>query len=139
LSETTNAEDRARIEAQMLLINRAQTAEISQFNANMAGSQNMVEGLWDQVNAIMGAIGGGTDLTDEEIAMQGMLAGVLNQLQSPANTRAQAYANPPQMAYPSSSGGGTTTNSQTVNMPIYTNNSPAALQQSWQVLQASMP
>jgi TP901 family phage tail tape measure protein len=137
LSEAESQEDKDRIAQQMLLINQAQTAEISQFNAQ-AQAQSLTQSLWDQVNEIMGNIGGGTGLTDAEIAIQNLLAGVLSQLQTPITTRADAYAHPPQMQYPTS--GSTTSNRTTnVSMPIYTNNSPAALQQSWAIVQASMP
>lgn len=138
LSETQNAEDRARIEQQMLLINRAQTAEISQFQANAQGQQSAAQTLADQVNAIMEALSH-IDLTDDQIKIVDMLAGVWSGLQAPISTRAQQYANPPMMQYPSGSGGTTTSSTQTINMPIYTNNSPAALQQSWAIMQASMP
>lgn len=78
LSEAATEEDRKRIEQQMLLINKAQQAEIDAFNAQK--SDSATQSLWDQINDLMGEIGGGTGLTDAEIAMQSALAGMLDQL-----------------------------------------------------------
>lgn len=137
LSEATSQEDKQRIEAQMELINRAQTAEISQFNANVDAQQNATDQIAQSINAVMAALAG-INLTDDQIKIVDMLSGVWAGLQTPAQSRADAYAHPPQMQYPS--GGQTTnTNTQNINMPIYTNQSPAVVQQSWAIMQASMP
>ncbi len=137
LAEAETADDRARIEAQMLLINRAQTAEISQFNANQTATQSASQQIADSISAVMAALSG-VNLTDEQIKIVDMLSGVWAGLQAPMQSRADAYANPPQTQYPSG-GSNTTSSTQNINMPIYTNNTPAALQQSWAVMQASMP
>lgn len=137
LSEAETQDDRDRIAEQMLLINRAQTAEISQFNANQTAKQSAAQEIADSISAVMAALSG-IDLTDDQIKIVDMLSGVWSGLQAPVQSRADAYANPPQTQYPSG-GSNTTTSTKTINMPIYTNQTPAALQQSWAVLQASMP
>ncbi len=81
----------------------------------------------------------GINLTDDQIQIVGLLSSIWGTLQTPIQTRADAYANPPMMQYPTSGSSSTSTNTTNVNMPIYTNNTPAALQQSWAVMQASMP
>jgi TP901 family phage tail tape measure protein len=136
LAKAETDDDRARIEAQMLLINRAQTAEISQFEAQQAGTQSATEKMADDINAIMATIAG-INLTDDQIQIVGLLSSIWGTLQTPLPTRTDAYANPPMMQYPGG-GSSTSTNTQNINMPIYTNNTPAALQQSWAVMQASM-
>lgn len=138
LAETTDADDRARIQEQMNLINAAQTAELRQMDAQRSASESATDGIVQSIDAVMRALAG-IHLTDDQIKVVDMLAGVWSGLQMQGNARQQAYANPPQMQYPSSSGGSTSNRTTNVNMPIYTNNSPAALQQSWAIVQASMP
>jgi TP901 family phage tail tape measure protein len=136
LAKAETDDDRARIEAQMLLINRAQTAEISQFEAQQASRRSATEQMADDINAIMATIAG-INLTDDQIQIVGLLSSIWGTLQTPVQSRADAYANPPMMQYPGG-GSSTSTSTQNINMPIYTNNTPAALQQSWAVMQASM-
>lgn len=135
LSEATNADDRARIQQQMLLINKAQTAEIAQFDATKQASSPLMD-IVNQINDIMKSIAG-INLTDDQIHIVDQLATIWSALQTPTNARQQAYVNPPMTQYPSA-GSNTNTSTMNVNMPIYTNNSPAALQQSWAIVQASM-
>mgnify|MGYP001572086812 CR=1 FL=1 len=137
LSEATKQEDKDRIEAQMLLINRAQTAEISQFEATKSTTSPMAD-IANQINDIMKSIAG-INLTDDQIHIVDQLSAIWGALQMPVPGRNEAYANPPMMQYPTSGGNSTNTNTTNVSMPIYTNNTPAALQQSWAVMQASMP
>lgn len=158
LNEAATEEDRKRIEQQMLLINAAQTAEIAQYNATMAGKQSITEEIMSQINALMAGFTE-FDLTDEQIKMVDQLATMLDQLR-PTGGRNDAYANPTewmadvpnymapvvsppptpvQLAPPPPGKTRGDTSTTNVNMPIYTNNSPAALQQSWAVMQASMP
>jgi TP901 family phage tail tape measure protein len=134
--------DIERIQQQMALINAAQAAELSGYEAGQRGQTAPQQDIAAEIEKLFQ----GDALRDKlpgalENEIMAQLMGLLGQLQTPANTRADAYANPPMMPQQAGGGGVTsnTSNTQTFNMPIYTNNSPAALQQSWQVMQASMP
>lgn len=124
-----------RIAAQITLITQAQSAERSQFEAQKTNTSPALD-IADQINAVMKAISG-MNLTDDQIKIVDMLSGVWAGLQQPITSQ-QGLA-PPQTRYHPTSGGSTSTNTTNVNMPIYTNNTAAALQQSWAVMQASMP
>lgn len=125
LSKAETQEDKDRISAQMLLINRAQTAELAAFDTTKATVSPMQE-IANQINDVMKSISG-LELTDEQIHVVDMLAGVFGRAVSPPAVTRTPY-NP----------GATTTNTTNINMPIHTNNTPAALQQSWAIMQASM-
>jgi TP901 family phage tail tape measure protein len=140
LDEAETASDRERITNQMALINAAQSAEIKQFDANTSAANSATDSIVNSINDVMKALSG-IDLTDEQIHIVDMLSGVWSGLQAPAQTRADAYAHPPMMAsqYPSSPPVPPQTSQRTFNMPIYTNQTPAALQQSLAIAEASMP
>lgn len=127
LADAETAEDRARIQQQMLLINAAQSAEIAQFNANQQSAQGPLAGIAGQINDIMKALSG-QNLTDDQIHMVDMLAGLFQQLSAP---QSNPYANPT-TTMPN------VTNSQTINMPVYTNQSPAVVRDSMAVMGASL-
>lgn len=138
IAAATTQMDKDRLTAQLNLISRAQEAELEQFyHNNQPGQPSLMTNLADQVNAVMQALSG-INLTDDQIKIVDMLAGIWSGLQQPINTQAR-YANPPMMApQMAARSNSTTTNSTNISMPIYTNNSPAALQQSWAIVQASM-
>src|SRR5207244_3526288 len=92
LSDAATQEDRDRISAQMLLINKAQTAELAQFGATTQ-AQSAASSIADQINEVMKTIAG-IHLTDDQIKIVDMLSGVWAQLVTPAQTRSDAYAHP---------------------------------------------
>jgi len=127
LNEATSQEDKNRIQQQMLLINRAQQAEISQFDATKSAVSPLMD-IVNQINDIMKTIAG-INLTDEQIHIVDQLASICSQLQTPVTTQRTPY-NP----------GPATTNTHTtnLNMPIYTNNSPSAMQSSMAIAAAAL-
>lgn len=129
LSEAQNADDQARIKQQMLLINQAQTAEISQFNAT-AQAQSPLLSIADQINAVMMDISK-INLTDNQIQMVNALASIWSTLVAPVQTRSDAYAHPPPAP--------TVTSTTNLNMPIYSNNSPSAMQDSMAIAMSALP
>ena len=137
LAETTSAEERARIEAQMLLINKAQTAEMRGFEAANAARTAPSTDIANQIRTLFS----GNDLSGKlpgalENTIVNQLMSLLSQLQTP---QANAYANPPMYYPPSGAGGPSYTSNRTVNMPVYTNQTPAAIQQSAAITWAAMP
>jgi len=126
LSEATSQDDKDRITKQMQLINQAQQAEISGFDAT-AQATSPLQNIASQINDIMKSIAG-INLTDSQIHIVDQLATILGGLQTPVNTRADAYAHPTT----------TTTSSTTLNMPIYTNQSPTVLQSSMAIAGAAL-
>jgi TP901 family phage tail tape measure protein len=121
-------QDKDRISAQMLLINKAQTAEISQFDATKQ-TQTAAQGIVDAINKVMMTISG-INLTDSQIQVVGLLSNIWGQLQTPVTTQRTPY-NP--------NAAGPTTNTTNFNMPIYSNNSPSAFQDSMAIAAAAMP
>ena len=137
IDESTDDREKERLKAQLILISRAQDAEMEQFRANQAGKQSATEQMADSINAVMAALAG-INLTDDQIQIVGLLSSIWGQLQTPIQT-ASPPASAPQMAAQTN-----TTNyygpvGPQMNMPVYTNNTPGAIQQSWAVMQASMP
>jgi phage-related protein len=80
LDAAASESEAADVQERMDLIQHAQQAELSAFNAELASGQSAAQSLWDQINELMGSIGGGSGLTDAEIAMQNTLSGLLAQL-----------------------------------------------------------
>jgi hypothetical protein len=77
LSEATTQQDKDRIAAQMLLINRAQTAEIAAFQAIQAGASGPIQSLVDQIAALLAA---GVPVNDT--GPGALLSALLNQLEA---------------------------------------------------------
>ena len=123
LSEAASQQDKDRISQQMLLINQAQTAEISAFNANAAAKSSPMDDLVTQMQSLFKSLPGAL-----ESDVMNQLFGLLNQLQSPVTN---PYANPVSS---------TTSNYRTtnLNMPIYTNQSPGAIQDSMAIAGAAL-
>lgn len=140
LAEAETQEDADRINAQMILINKAQTEEIRQWEAMQAGMTTPQQDITSQIQELLHSndvAGKLPALTENAIMSQ--LYSLLGQLQTPNDARQQSYVNPPMQASQYAwQAPQTSSSSSTYNMPIYTNNSPAALQQSLAVLQASM-
>jgi TP901 family phage tail tape measure protein len=138
LDEAATQDDRDRINAQMLLINKAQTAEISQFDATNSPQDSPMQNIADQVNAIMKTLAG-INLTDDQIKIVDLLSGIFATASTPVQQTASPPASPAQQGWQAGGGASPTNNTKNFNMPIYTNQSPAALQQSLAIAQASMP
>lgn len=163
INTETDRTKRAQLQAEYDLINAAQQAEMKQFEAQQAATKNTTESLVDSVNALMAAISK-VHLNDDQIKIVGLLSGLWGSLQ---NIPHRAGGGPvdafqpywvgekgPELFWPTMAGrispaassqqmaGRATSNSysqnKTINMPIYTNQSPAVLQQSWAIMQASM-
>jgi len=139
LAEAETQSDKDRIRAQMELINAAQIAEINAFNAAANAGQSTIQ----QIAAAFQKLLQGNEtinlpgLLDNPLIAQ--LSSLINQLQQPP---ANPWANPPASAQQIYGSGGNTTSyssQRTYNMPIYTNNTPSALQQSMAIAQAVMP
>lgn len=137
LAEAETSADKERIKQQMLLINAAQTAEISAFDAEQQAKKSPAQSIADAFQQIM---------SNQAIKLPGILenpliaqlSSLIAQLQQPA---ANPWANPPMTAQQLYGGGGTTTSynsTQNWNMPIYTNQSPSVLTDSMAIAQASM-
>ena len=163
LNAAATESDRERIQQQIKLIESAQAAEASQFQAQQATQTNPMLDIANQINEVMKTIAG-INLTDDQIKVVSLLSGVWASLVTPIH---RAFGGPvaadqpylvgeqgPELFFPGVSGtimpaassmqlmsGGSTTNNNqqsTVNMPIYTNQSPQVLQQSWAVMQAGL-
>jgi|GEM_PF-5133436 len=123
IQNTTDRKDKDRLLAQYQLINAANNADIKQFQANAAGGG----GTGSLVDQLRGLLNNGDmpGILDNPIMAQ--LAGLISRLSSPPSTGGQT-------------GGNTTyiNNTTTNSMPVYSNNSVGALQQSWAVMQAGM-
>ncbi|MBC8160465.1 MAG: hypothetical protein H7Z42_04525, partial [Roseiflexaceae bacterium] len=141
LAEATSQDDRDRITQQMNLINKAQTAEIAAFNAQRAGQVAPQEDIAAQIAALFS----GDDLRSKlpaitENAIVAELYSLLGQLQQATSAPGPIYSSPAMTPAQQSWQASTTNNYGPQNtMAVYTNNSPAAIQQSWAVMQASMP
>jgi len=127
LAETQDSEERKRIQTKMNLINAAQTAEISSFNANLGATLSGTESLRDALQAMIMAKG--VDEKGNPIGLPGVgesstMAAFDSWLRQLTNYAPNPYRNPMMS-------GATTYNQQRqYSMPIYTNNSPEAMQQS---------
>lgn len=134
IADATTQLDKERLENQLVLISRAQDAELSQFYAQQTGQVSPLQAIADQINQLITQSGLG--LIDNPI--MGMLDQLAAQLSQPIT--AQTYVTPPMAAnqYGAPQTSSSYSNQQTYNMPVYTNNTPDAIQQSWAVLQASM-
>jgi len=126
-------QQRAMLQAQYDLINEAQNAEMKGFDASAAGRGSPVQDIADQLSALFS----GSDVASKlpgilESAVVQQVYGLLDQLRS-------ASASPPATGYNGVNGISNFTESRTYNMPIYTNNTPDALQQSLALQQAVMP
>lgn len=144
LSEETDRQERQRIKDQMTLINRAQIAEINAFNAEMAATKSPMEQIQEEMQKLLATR---VELSNKDVfALPGLLENsFMNQLNSAFlglfQDRPNPWANPPataqQMAYGNNSTSYSST--RTYSMPIYTNQSPAALQQSMAIVEAMYP
>lgn len=159
----TDRAKRAALQVEYDLINAAQQAEMKQFEAQQAATKNTTESLTQQINDLIGAFAG-LKLTDNQILAIDALSGILASL---GNIPHRAGGGPvdafqpywvgekgPELFWPTMAGrispaatsqqmagratSNSYSNSKTINMPIYTNQSPAVLQQSWAIMQASM-
>jgi hypothetical protein len=79
LSEAATEEDKERIEAQMRLINAAQQAEISEFEANQVGALSPMQSLQEQMDALFRDIAG-INLTEAQITAVGQLTSLWDTL-----------------------------------------------------------
>ena len=141
LQGSLTEQQRSDLEAQLALIQAAQQAELQQFNASNQGG-GTIQHLIDTINQMM--MDSGLGILDAPALAH--LSGLIDQLRAlqqsagtGLGTGTGSYAPPMGGAqYPPPPGGAVqNTNSTSYNMPIYTNNSPQALQQSFAVLRAS--
>jgi hypothetical protein len=128
IAEATTDAEKDRLNQQLILISRAQDAELDQFYAKQKGAVSPMQQIANEFNDILKSISELKNLTPDQLKVVDMLAGVYGNLASPPKTS-------PNPAYTGQTSYSSTTN---VNMPVYSNNTPAALQQSWAVLQAGM-
>jgi TP901 family phage tail tape measure protein len=126
INATTDAKERERLMARYDLINAAQQAEMKQFDVKQQADGTQTDDIAAKLQALLNSAKMPGALNDPIVAQ---IVHLLDQLTSPPASSAQ-YASSGQTSYNQQS---------TVNMPIYTNNTPAAIQQSWAVMQASMP
>lgn len=81
LAEAETQADKDRIAQQMLLINAAQTAELSAFRANQQGQSSPQQDIANQINAIIAALADPKlKLTDEQLHYVDMLSAMLDRL-----------------------------------------------------------
>jgi len=127
LADAETSAEKERIQAKMNLINAAQTAEISSFNANLGATLNGTESLMSALQGLMAAQG--VDEKGKPIGLPGALenstiAAFDSWIRQLTNYAPNPYRNPMMS-------GSTTYNQQRqYTMPIYTNNTPEAMQQS---------
>jgi SLT domain-containing protein len=129
----TTADDRKRIQTS---IERVSTAQRNELAAFLAGIDN----IGDLLSTITGRATGGPvsagrpylvgEKGRPELFVPGQSGSVI-----PEDKIVRALASMAQMAAMGNQGGGQTTYNQqrTVNMPIYTNNTPSAMQQSAEI------
>ena len=116
-----------RLNQQLILISRAQDAELDQFYKRQEGATSPLQDVANQINEIIMALSG-MDLTEDQIKVVDLLAGIYNKAAYPTQT-------PTNPAYTGATSYSSTTN---LNMPIYTNNSPGALQSSMAIAGAAL-
>lgn len=134
IQEADDAKERERLVAKYQLINAAQQAEMQAFKANMAAQDSPLQGLIKQLGELFQ---GGLPVNDTGAGAQ--LNKLFDLLQSLLqNTNANGIYTPPMMPgqYQAGGTGNTYSSQNTYNMPIYTNQSLAALQQSFALMQA---
>lgn len=130
--------EKARLTERYQLLNAANLADIAQFNANLqagTGTQDLIAQIQKLMMDTKIGVGDSPVLAQLSMLLDHLLAGVTQV------TQQSGYALP-MMASQYSTGSNSsyqTNNQATYNMPIYTNNSPAALQQSFALLQAMAP
>jgi len=129
IAEATTDEEKDRLNKQLILVSRAQDAELDQFYAKQKGKVSPAQNIANEINDVMKALSDpALKLTNDQLRIVDLLTGVYSQ-----------FANPPSTSLHPAYTGQTSYNSTTnVNMPVYTNNTPGALQQSYAVLQAGM-
>jgi len=128
IADATTDEEKDRLNKQLILVSRAQDAELDQFYAKQKGQTSPMQNIADEINKVIAALSAVKGLTDDQLHFIDTLGGIY-----------QAFANPPSTSAHPAYTGQTSYNSTTnVNMPVYTNNTPGALQQSYAVLQAGM-
>jgi len=159
--------DKARLDAQLILISRAQDAENMQFQTSAAGasaSTALITQITQTIAAMNASITSTNPLTQGMSDMINVLYGWIDKLrlvghlaEGGAARAGQPYwvgEQGPELFWPTANGtvmpaatsaqlvrGASTVNnnqSTSYSMPIYTNNSPAALQQSFAVMRAGM-
>jgi len=127
IADATEQDDQDRLNKQLILISRAQDAELDQFYKKQEGASSPLQDVANQINDIIMALSG-MNLTDDQIKIVDLLAGIYNKAAYPSQT-------PTNPAYTGQTSYSSTTN---LNMPIYTNNSPGALQSSMAIAGAAL-
>jgi len=127
IAEATTDEDKDRLNQQLILISRAQDAELDQFYKKQQGATSPAQDIANQINDIMKALSG-LDLTDDQIRIVDLLSGMYNQIANPATVS----------THPAYTGQTSYNQSTTLNMPIYTNQSPGVLSDSMAIAGAAL-
>lgn len=127
LAEATEEADQDRLNKQLILISRAQDAELDQFYKKQEGAVSPTQEIANQIRDVLMALTE-IDLTDDQIKIVDLLQGMYNRAAYPTQT-------PTNPAYTGQTSYSNTTN---LNMPIYTNNSPGALQSSMAIAGAAL-
>jgi len=127
IAEATTDEDKDRLNKQLILISRAQDAELDQFYKKQEGAVSPAQAIAEQINDIMKALSG-LKLTDDQIKIVDLLGGMYNKIANPSSV-------PTNPAYTGATSYSSTTN---LNMPIYTNQSPGVLSDSMAIAGAAL-
>ncbi len=128
IADASTDEEKNRLGNQLMLISRAQDAELDQFYSKQKGKISPAQNIANEINEVMKALSDpALKLTDDQLKIVDLLTGAYSQFANPPTTM-------PGRAYT----GQTYQSTTNVSMPIYTNNTPAAMQQSWAVMNAGM-
>ncbi len=128
IADASTDEEKDRLGNQLMLISRAQDAELDQFYSKQKGKISPAQNIANEINEVMKALSDpALKLTDDQLKIVDLLTGAYSQFANPPTTM-------PGRAYT----GQTYQSTTNVSMPIYTNNTPAAMQQSWAVMNAGM-
>lgn len=139
LKNAETATDQALIKNQLNLINAAQQAEIDQFMSSSAAKGSPAQDLRDAITALFTGDLGGKLPGALENPLINQLMGLLSQLTAPASN---PWAAPPASAsqiYGQGAAQNSYYSTRTINMPVYTNQSPSVVQDSAAIAWASMP
>ncbi len=125
INEETNAETKASLQQQQILILKAQEAEQAAFDAKNpradTGQSDLIKMLGDL-------------LSNPAIDSTSGIGDLLNKLLTQLEVVSGGYAPPPGSPYATN----TNTQTTTLNMPIYTNQSPGVLQDSMAIAGAAL-
>lgn len=139
INEETDADTKASLQQQQILILKAQEAEQSAFDATNSRTKTALDGLAAQLGAIISQI----PVNDTGVGHD--LMALLRQLEiqsgaytPPPGALGSTVSPPPGQQYAARTSTTNYTNSTNLSMPIYTNNSPSAIQDSIAIASAAL-